>query len=141
MRYFRMLAVVALLLAPASASALPLCSWPSYENTARVWGQVVNIQSSTVNGVLFEAFFVVNWKPSDTTTATSGNWIRVDCGTDAVALGCDQVAIGDSILVSGRLTNQVACGLDGADDYITPGVVWRCTYHIPGSCLQLTPCS
>lgn len=140
MRYFRMLAVVALLLAPGSASALPLCSWPSYENTARVWGQVVNIQSSTVNGVLFEAFFLIPWNPGDTTTASSANWVRVDCGLSAVALGCDPVTIGDSILVSGHLTNQLACGLDGADDFVTPNVIWRCTDHIAGTCIRLTPC-
>jgi hypothetical protein len=130
-----------LCLSPLSLSALPACSWPSYENTARAWGQVVSLQSTTVNGVPFVAFSVVNWKASDTTTATSGNWVRVECGTDAVALGCDQISVGDSILISGHLVNYVSCRIDGADDYTVPNVIYRCNNHIPGSCTQLTPCS
>jgi len=128
-------------LSAVAAQALPACSWPSYENTARSWGRVVQLHTSTVGGIPWVAFSVSVWKASDTTTPTLGNWIRVECGTNAVAMGCDQIALGDSILISGHLENYASCRIDGADDYTVPNVIWRCTDHIAGSCLQLTPCS
>jgi hypothetical protein len=142
MKLYACMAVLVLtLLLPLTAHALPLCSWPSYENTARVWGRVVGLQTATVGGQPWVAFSLVVWKASDTTTPTSGNWVRIECGTDAAVLGCDQVATGDSILLSGHLENYVSCRIDGPDDYTVPNVIYRCTDHVPGTCLQLTPCS
>jgi hypothetical protein len=136
--------IVGLLLVLGVLSAAPSlgasCVWPDYENTERVWGRLVSLQSTTSNGQPWVAFTLRAWKPSDTSTPTGAS-IRVECGTSAVSLGCDQFLTGDSVLLSGHLVEYASCRIDGADDYVVPNVLYRCTDHLSGSCHQITPCS
>jgi hypothetical protein len=114
------------------------CAGPSYENTVRQWGQVVNVFTDP-SGVVF-AFYMRDWRPADTTTPTGAS-VRIECGTNAVALGCDRVAIGDSALVSGHLEEYASCRVTGPDDVTVPNLIYRCAGHTSGTCQLLTPCN
>jgi hypothetical protein len=136
--------LIMLILAALLATATPIravsCMWPDYENTARSWGRVVTVDSTISSGVPWVAFTLRIWTPTDVTTPT-GATVRLECGTNAVSLGCDQIRTGDSVLVSGHSVGYPSCRVDGVDDAEIPNVIYRCQDHLPGSCQQITPCS
>jgi hypothetical protein len=102
-------------------------SWPPYENTVRFWGTASEIYSTSTPVGPWVAFIL---KLPDSTEA------RFDCGTQAVALACNLINQGDSILVSGHLDDRLSCHQDGIDNFAVPNIIFRCN---TGTCVQLTP--
>ena len=121
-------ATVFLLLALCAVAASP-ATFPSYENATRHWGHVTEVY---VPGG-------ASWTQAFTLLLPDGNEVRYDCRTEAVAvaLHCNEVARGDSILVSGHADDVLSCRWDGADYVLVPNVIYRC--NGPGPCIQLTP--
>lgn len=120
------LTVLALLVMTLPSGAV---TWPAYENTDRHMGHVSELYSTTVNGLPWVAFVI---------THPDGSPARFDCDTRAHALACDQVHLGDAVLVSGHTESYGggrSCRWDGADYILVPNVIWNCN---TGTCIQLT---
>ena len=125
----RIVACLALLLLVAPVAVFAAVTWPTYENTSRSMGHVSELYTTTVSGLSWVAFVL---------TLPDGNAVRYDCDVRAHALACDQVALGDTVLVSGHAETYGggrSCRWDGADYVLVPNVLWRCN---TGTCVQLT---
>lgn len=124
-RSLSILALVAVLALPALCATLP-----AYENGTRHWGHVSLIYTTVVGGQAWAAFVLA---------LPDGSFVRYDCSTGAHALACDEVSLGDSILVSGHSETYGdgrSCRWEGADYLLVPNKLWKCN---TGTCVQLTP--
>lgn len=120
--------VALLVVAATQAQAV---TWPAYENDLRFWGEVTELFSSA--GVI--KFELRNY--------ADGEFGRFDCvdAAKSVALGCNLIAKGDSILLRAHLADVLACQgqWDGVANFGIPNVILRCQGHVAGTCVQLTP--
>lgn len=112
-------------------------AWPDYQNGTRSMGRVNQVFSTTIGGHPWVAFVITATGPSGAPD------VRYDCDVQAVALACDQVHYGDTVLVSGHQVDRLSCHWDGIDNFNVPNIIWNCNPTVsaptvPGPCVQLT---
>lgn len=117
--------------AKAQSSSLPACQWPPYENTVRQWGEVIDVAIlKDSGGAVMASYFTLKGY------AENLSGITFNCGSNPSSKGCEQLSIGDSILVSGRAEGQT----DQLGNIVIPNVIFRCAGHVPDTCVKITPC-
>jgi hypothetical protein len=106
-----------------------------YGNYVRNWGIVTE---------LYDAVFPVDWR-AFITLGADGVYYRWECGESPQleALACDEIELGDSILVNGHLDDRLTQDFDGPANYSIPNGIYRCEGSTPstlsGPCELLTP--
>ena len=133
-----LLVTLCTLFAVVPAAALPPCQWPVYENDFRFWGEVFSVYNSGEHVIALELYGY----------AQPRVFMRIECGDEARShyLGCDQIALGDSVLLRGNLEDLIsdatACPPqpDGVVNFGEARVMFRCQGHVAGTCTQLTAC-
>lgn len=132
-RAFLLLLTVLIFCVPA-ATALPSCQWPAYENDFRFWGEVFSVYNSGEHVIALELYGY----------ASPRVFARIECGDETRShyLGCDQIALGDSVLLRGNLEDLLAVPPqpDGVVNVGEARVMFLCAGHVAGTCTLLTAC-
>ena len=107
---------IALLLAVVCARSAAAVLFPVNEDRKR--GDVTSLYTSSSGGASWVAFVM---------TLADGTAVRFDCGTRAKDLGCDLVALGDHLLVTGHTEGYAgSCRWDGVDYLLVPDTIYHC---------------